>query len=94
MTDYDWIAVEELTELKAALVGLRARVAELEAGIRAHRDAKLHDRCWTDDLTLYALLPGEPHADLRLPPRCEFLAECGRYWDRRRMESVTREESS
>jgi hypothetical protein len=79
------------------VVRIRARVAELEAGIRAHRDARGHDRCWIDDLALYALLPGEPLADLRLPPRCEFMAECERYWEHRqpgRVESVTRGPSS
>lgn len=36
---------------------LRARVAELEAAIRSHRDQRGDDRCWLDDETLYRVLP-------------------------------------
>jgi hypothetical protein len=38
-------------------VQLTARVAELEAAIRQHRDERGDDRCHADDGRLYAVLP-------------------------------------
>ncbi len=63
---------------------LRQEVMRLRTGIRAHRDAKGHDRCWRDDFeVLYAMLPETTEADLKLPPKQEFLENCERYWQQR-----------
>lgn len=60
-------------------------VEKLRAAIRAHRDEKGHDRCWLDDLKLYAALPeGAATADLTLPPKAEFMRGCDRYYELRR----------
>lgn len=65
--------------------GAQERIALLEAAIRQHRDEKGHDRCWLDDMKLYAVLPeGAATADLTLPPRDEFLRGCERYYELRR----------
>jgi hypothetical protein len=64
---------------------LTRRIAALEAGIRAHRDQKGHDRCVLDDDALYALLPeGDNKADRSLPPREEFLEGCAKFYDLRK----------
>lgn len=55
----------------------------LERAIRRHRDAQGHDRCWELDAELYAVL-GEPVPERPLPPKCEFLAECEKYYELRR----------
>lgn len=52
----------------------------LIAAIRRHRDQRGDDRCWQDDLELYAALPeGVGGADLRLPSPQEMLENCKRY---------------
>lgn len=62
---------------------LRAEVVRLREGVRAHRDEKGHGRCWLDDRELYRLLPEQIEADFTLPPREEFLRECGKYHELR-----------
>lgn len=57
-----------------------ARAEELASAIRKHRDEKGHDRCWLDDVALYAVL-GEEKSDGALPPRAEFLSNCERYYE-------------
>lgn len=59
------------------------RIEELEAAIRIHRDARGQDRCWENDLELYALLPeGVPEGYTGgMPTREEFLAGCAEYFD-------------
>jgi len=57
-------------------IGLRARIAVLEAAIRKHRDYKGHDRCWANDQELYAVLGEQVPASPELPPKDEFLAQC------------------
>lgn len=70
---------------------LRAEVQRLRNGIRSHRDERGHNRCWVDDVTLYALLSEKKGAEFKLPPRDEFLGNCGRYWEsRQRPETCTR----
>lgn len=60
-------------------------IAALEDAIREHRDQKADDRCWEDDLKLYGVLPeGVADADLRLPPKEEFLGRCALYEAHRR----------
>lgn len=58
------------------------RIKTLEAAIRKHRDQRGDDRCWLDDMELYAVL-GEPiHPNiLALPPRETFLGNCARYFE-------------
>jgi len=63
---------------------LKDEIRRLRAGIRTHRDAKGHDRCWRDDIeVLYAMLPETTEADLRLPPQQEFYKNCRLYWHER-----------
>jgi hypothetical protein len=68
--------------------GLRAEVERLKAAIRAHRDRRGDDRCWLDDLELYAALgEGDPDpATLQLPSREEFLESCRRFHARRQQD--------
>jgi hypothetical protein len=56
-------------------------VRRLRNGIRKHRDAKGHDRCWQNNLELYALLPDTTPGNLPgpLPPWPEFVARCEAY---------------
>lgn len=55
-------------------------IIRLRNSIRAHRDEKGHDRCWLDDVELYAILPeGTFGIDLALPPKDEFIKNCERY---------------
>lgn len=56
------------------------RVGILETAIRKHRDQRGDDRCWLDDLELYAVL-GDEQPDLTLPLREEFLSNCSRFWE-------------
>lgn len=63
------------------------RIVELETAIRKHRDQRGDDRCWLDDRQLYHAVI-EPNGrenlpDLVLPPKCEFLESCSRYWEHR-----------
>src|SRR5262245_17416301 len=59
------------------------RVRELEAAIRKHREQRADDRCWLDDLDLYAVLRDGKRADNSMPPRGIFLANCANFYDRR-----------
>lgn len=54
-----------------------ARVEELEAAIRRHRDQRGDDRCWMDDEALYAALP-EGYSPPARDSRVE-LALCEKY---------------
>jgi hypothetical protein len=58
------------------------RVEELTSAIRKHRDQKGDDRCWLDDLDLYSTMDDASY-DSQLPPKCEFLESCSRYWNQR-----------
>ncbi len=64
------------------------RIAELEAEVQRLTDAiKLHhskkgdDRCWMDDVNLYAVL-GLPSPYTLLPERPQFAVSCTRYCER------------
>lgn len=57
------------------------RIEALEQAIIKHRDQRGDDRCWLDDLELYALVGGAP--DNSLPPKEKFLANCARFYDNR-----------
>lgn len=67
-------------------------ISELQQEIMAWRTEarrqnalKGDDRCWLDDLEWNKLLP-EGHSNkavFNLPPKCEFLASCERFWNNR-----------
>lgn len=66
------------------LLGEAAEVIRrLTAAIREHRNQKQDNRCWLDDLTLYSVLGDGVIHDSRLPPKCDFLQSCARYWEQR-----------
>lgn len=70
-------------DARADVLAVCEYVEKLSAAIRKHRDQRADDRCWLDDLELYAVLDDEVVADNTLPPRELFLANCARYYDRR-----------
>lgn len=55
----------------------------LRAAIRKHRDEKGDSRCWLDDAELYASLVALAPVETALPPKCEFLESCSRFWEQR-----------
>jgi hypothetical protein len=58
------------------------RVEKLEAAIRKHRDQRGDDRCWLDDMELYAVIGDAVSPKiLELPEKSEFLGNCARYWE-------------
>jgi hypothetical protein len=69
-----------------ALAGVE-RVETLEAAIQRHRDLRGDDRCWMDDVVLYAVLDPSANPDFVLPPKCEFLKSCDRYWEQRQTDA-------
>jgi hypothetical protein len=62
---------------------LREKIYELEDAIRNHRDQKGDDRCFLDDMELYKVLGDKVPFDNRLPPKCDFLESCKRFWEQR-----------
>lgn len=61
----------------------KERLDSLEAAIRKHRDQKADDRCWMDDLELYAALGDQVVPDNRVGCPAEMLANCERFIARR-----------
>lgn len=59
----------------------KERARELEAAIRKHRAARGHDRCWENDLELYAALHDGVEALPALPPHDEFMTKCEEYYE-------------
>lgn len=57
------------------------RIEELETAIRTHRDQRGDDRCWLDDVELYAVLHEDKQPFFALPAKQEFLGNCARYWE-------------
>lgn len=56
---------------------LKIELERIRNLIREHRDCRGHDRCWIDDIKLYALaLPEDNLPNLELPPKDEFLNKC------------------
>jgi hypothetical protein len=72
--------LRKLWSIGARLLNAYDRLAN---AIREHRDQKGDDRCWLDDVNLYAALADGRESDLRLPPEPEFLESCRRYWRQR-----------
>ncbi len=62
---------------------LEQEVARLRAAIAEHRAQKADDRCWLDDLKLYAVLDDEVEPDNRVGDKYLMLANCARFIDRR-----------
>ena len=75
--------VETSTDVEA----LRAEVMRLRTAIRQHKGGRGHERCKLDDHVLYSVLPdGDQGWEPQLPPLCEWMAECKRYWHARQEE--------
>lgn len=68
---------------------LAADNKRLREGIEKHRDQKGDDRCWLDDQELYAIVDPDIKVEGSLPPRCDFLASCERFWEQRQSTSDT-----
>lgn len=79
----------DLTVAKAAdrLDTLLIENDRMRSAIRKHHGEVGDDRCKRDDDELYAAIGLGP-PDRTLPPRCEFLEECGRFYDNRCDESA------
>lgn len=68
---------------------LKAEIRRLRTGIRKHRDQRLDDRCWMDDIELYEVLPegiDPSFIDLRQLPKKEMMHNCDRFTDCRRLD--------
>ena len=63
---------------------LQGKLEGLREAIKKHRDQRGDDRCWLDDADLYAELnlPRTTEGST-LPPKCEFLKSCERFWEQR-----------
>lgn len=67
---------------------LLAEVVRLRDGIRKHRDEEGHERCKLSDDRLYSLLPEGYEKKRQLPPECEWMTECNRFWRNRQDNHV------
>ena len=54
---------------------LVAKLKELRAAIREHRDASLHDLCWYQP-KLWGLLPEKSSIEVQVPTREKFMRGC------------------
>jgi hypothetical protein len=71
---------QDLGEMERLRNQAMAERDALRAAIRAHRDARGHDRCWENDVALYRVL-GEPVPDgPGLPSHGEFIMKCEEYF--------------
>lgn len=86
MTDFASVGYEMLIQEQTK------EIERLRDAIRLHRDEKGHDRCWLDDERLYSVLPEGEKADMILPCREEFLANCARYWADRQPKETQNEQ--
>jgi chromosome segregation ATPase len=76
------VTIDALTEKLNTKVD---EITRLQVAIREHRDQKGDNRCWLDDFNLYKVLPEGPSYDSSLPPKCEFLESCSRFWEQRQL---------
>ena len=76
-------------DVQDAIAAAVAWIDRLESAIREHRDAQGDDRCWLDDVKLYRALngTGDFGPDMELPPKCDFLMSCARFWEQRQRPS-------
>jgi hypothetical protein len=85
-------AARELDRLRIA-AGAADELDRLRSAIREHRDQRGDDRCWLDDVKLYHALDGEVSGatldGMKLPPRCDFVESCTRYWNQRQRPTAT-----
>jgi uncharacterized coiled-coil DUF342 family protein len=79
------VRIQTVKALAAELERLMAERDELLAAIKEHRDQRGDDRCWLDDQKLYvaAGLGETATGETALPPKCDFLKSCERYWHQR-----------
>jgi hypothetical protein len=67
---------------------LREAIVERRAAIRAHRNAKLDDRCWLDDYAVWDMAEGSP-ADITAPLLFEEgMSRCREYYLYRRSDKA------
>lgn len=74
---------------------LLAEIVRLRQGIRRHRDQRMDDRCWMDDIALYELLPegiNPNFIDLRQLSKEEMMRNCDLFTTCRRLD-VTPEQA-
>lgn len=71
-----------MRKLIAHLDAQTAEVERLRIAIRKHRDQRLDDRCWMDDIELYESLPegiDPSFVDLRLLDKDVMMRNCERF---------------
>lgn len=67
---------------------LREAIVERRAVIRAHRDAKMDDRCWLDDYTVWDMVEGSP-PDISSPPSYkDSMRRCREFYHNRRADKA------
>jgi hypothetical protein len=79
----DQVIAATETGVRNGITRLWHETERLRSAIREHRDQKGDSRCWLDDWRLYQALGDGCEAETRLPPKCEFLESCRRYWEQR-----------
>jgi len=83
------LSIEMATSMRRKLEReqYRLEVAKLREAIRKHMSERGHNRCWLDDLELYAVLdPKFDKMNLQLPPLPEFIHNCCVFWKERQPE--------
>lgn len=74
------ISEEEEWELRLENAKLRARVSELEEGIRKHRGADGNDLCWENNWELWSLVDqGASYPHKNVPSWSQFMQNCAKY---------------
>jgi hypothetical protein len=67
---------------------LREAIADRRAVIRAHRDAKMDERCWLDDYLVWDMADGSPPDISGPPPFDEAMQRCRDFYHHRRAETA------
>ncbi|TAL27959.1 MAG: hypothetical protein EPN97_15760 [Alphaproteobacteria bacterium] len=74
--------------IKMSPAELHEAVVERRAVIRAHRDAKMDDRCWLDDYVVWDMVEGSP-PDITAPPTFrEGMRRCREFYHYRRADKA------
>lgn len=73
----------QLTSTQAALAAERERAEKLESAIREHWSQKNDDRCWEDDVKLYAAVPLPESTHHCIGDPAAMLENCKRFIDQR-----------